>query len=704
MTARPNPAARVPVVQLTADAGFERLSGTEWLLTNGFGGFAMGTPSGIPTRRYHGMLVSDSRTSPMRRVYLNACAEEVVLTSGGTTRVVALSSFRFRAGDGADVVHPEGWASLTSFEKGAGCRWEFDVPGVKVVKRLALRRDTRAAVLHYDVTPSKGVQAELRVRPLVSLRNFHWTPRRQDGDRRFDVLAGESGCEVRRVGEDVRLFLAGGGDGAGACSFAHDEQWWYNFLYSVDRARGQECIEDTFSPGEFVFRASGRRVKFGGTIQASLDSVPVAGIDEVEEAIAAHRSRLVAHAAKAAGSAKGPELASLVWASDDFVIAPNRPGEEKGIVSVIAGYPWFADWGRDAMISLPGLLLLTGRHDEAKRVLLRFARATRRGIVPNRFGDDEGEPQYNTVDASLWFVQACWRYARATGDTKGFTGELLPTCLEILEHYRRGTDYSIGMDPHDFLVSAGSALTQLTWMDAQRDGVVFTPRHGKAVEINALWCSGLALMAEATQGLDRMRSADLRSLAEAAASSFRSRFWNTARSCCYDSLAPAGGGWTPSAEVRPNQVFAASLPESPLTPSQRRDVVACVQSLLYTPMGLRTLAPGEAGYRPRFRGDLYALDSAYHNGTAWPWLLGALAEAVMRLDGFSAISREEARKLLRPIISYLDGWCLGQLPEVFDAEGTPDDPQRPGGCPAQAWSVAEVLRSWGMSLGASESL
>lgn len=689
----------VPTYELKSDVGVERLCQNEWLLTNGFSGFAMGTPSGVPARRYHGLLVSDTQTSPQRRVYVNTLSEELVISrksegvSDGSPEnvVVPLSTFRFRAADGNDVLHPEGWKQLGSFQKSAGCRWEFNTHGVTVVKQLVLRRDVRACVVNYDISPARGVKVELRVRPLVSLRNYHWTQRRDEGARQFAVTPSAHGCEVRRVGENVRAFLSCEGG-----VFEHDEQWWHNFVYAVDRARGQECAEDLFGPGLFVFRALPRKTRFEATLQCALEAgTPIVPIPELEKREALRRKTLASAVTKGASKASVAPLTRLASAADDFVFSRDAKSGDR-FVSIIAGYPWFTDWGRDSMIALPGLLLLPGRHDEAFRVLKRFAAARRGGIIPNRFEDELGEPLYNTVDASLWFIVACWRYLQATKDAKGFHADLMPACLDVVDSYRKGTDQGIAMDPRDFLVSAGSPMTQLTWMDAVRDGVVFTPRHGKAVEINALWCSGLAMLADSAPA-DPIRSADLRAMADAAGSSFRARFWNEARGCCFDTITAAENGWNGVAEVRPNQIFAVSLPFSPLTPAQQQSVVSCVINRLYTPMGLRTLEPGDPSYKPRFRGNLFDLDSAYHNGTVWPWLLGALAEAVMRVDGFSKGSRNQARELLEPIVGFMESWCIGQLPEVFDAEGTADDPQQPGGCPAQAWSVAEVLRGWVMA-------
>lgn len=692
MATRRKVPAGAPSIRIEAGDDPERLRRLEWLLTNGMSGFAMGSVCGLPSRRYHALLVSESEATPERRVYVNAVEEELAVTDKAGTRVVPLSTFRFRAGDGSDVIHPEGWRALRGFEKGAACRWEYEAEGVKVIKRLALRRDARACVLSYAVSPPRGVKVELRVRPLVSLRYFHALLRRDDSSRQFEVEARANGCCVRRANGTDRVFLA-----CDSGVFEPEEQWWYNFTYTIDRDRGQDHVEDLFSPGEFILRPAPRRTRIEATLQFGLeDGLTIEDVETIQGADSKRLGEIVANVARAAPGA--PEaIVRLACATDAYVFARASGGRRN--TSIIAGYPWFADWGRDSMISLPGLLLITGRHEEALGVLGRFAEARRNGIVPNRFGDEQGEPLYNTVDASLWFIVACARYAEATGNVEAVRRDLLPACIDILECYRRGTDHGIAMDPHDFLITAGSPLTQLTWMDAQRDGQVFTPRHGKAVEINALWISAMMETANMMSDSDATGAADLRALADAAASSFRTRFWNDERGCCFDTLAPDGSAWRGVPDVRPNQIFAVSLPHSPLTPSQARSVVNVVCDRLYTPMGLRTLEPGHPQYRPRFRGELRELDAAYHNGTAWPWLLGPFAEAIMRVGGFSKASREEARLALEPIMGFLDGWCVGQLPEVFDAEGTPEEPQRPGGCPAQAWSVAEVLRAWVMAVG-----
>jgi predicted glycogen debranching enzyme len=349
-------------------------------------------------------------------------------------------------------------------------------------------------------------------------------------------------------------------------------------------------------------------------------------------------------------------------------------------------------------------MLATGRIEDAGRCLRTFASHRKNGIVPNVFDDRTGEPQYNTADASLWFILGACAYRKAVGsggDRSTWDGLLAPACLDIVSHYRRGTDFNIAMDPLDKLITAGTSATQLTWMDAKRDGVTFTPRHGKAVEINALWHAALLELGLAIHDSDPGMGANLRDLGQTVGKSFAKVFWNAGAGCLFDCLTPAEGGpgWNPCTEVRPNQIFAVSLPHSPLSADQQRSVLKIVRERLLTPFGLRTLDPSHPNYRGRYEGNLFERDRAYHNGTAWPWLLGPFAEAVLRVGGFSDAAKRDARAAVEPVLSQLVGanpmgvadgprGCFGQIAEIYDG----DAPQRPQGCPAQAWSVAELLR------------
>ena len=366
-----------------------------------------------------------------------------------------------------------------------------------------------------------------------------------------------------------------------------------------------------------------------------------------------------------------PTQQKLVRAAADFVVKRNAPDGRPG-TTIIAGYPWFSDWGRDTFIALPGLLLTTGRHHEAGRVLGTFAHYVSDGMIPNRFDDYSNEPTYNTVDASLWFIQASHAYLKATKDRDTYDGVLRPACEEIVDGYTRGTRYNIRVDPADGLVSAGDETTQLTWMDAKYQGTVFTPRHGKAVEINALWYNALVHL-----GLDD-RAARVRE-------SFVSLFWAGEGHGLTDVVTDGEA----DTSLRPNQIFAVSLPHSPLSREQQAVVVDVVRRELLTPVGLRTLSRGGAKYEPRYTGPMFDRDRAYHNGTVWPWLIGPFLDAHLRINGRSPESVARARTWLAPLIDHLSReGNLGSICEVFDA----DPPHKPGGCFAQAWSVAEVLR------------
>jgi len=364
-------------------------------------------------------------------------------------------------------------------------------------------------------------------------------------------------------------------------------------------------------------------------------------------------------------------IARLERAANDFIVARKTPDGRDG-TSIIAGYPWFADWGRDTFISMPGLLLATGRFEQAKQVLSVFAEYVSEGMIPNRFDDYTNEPHYNTVDASLWFIHACFEYARLAKDAATFETILKPACRKILDGYRRGTRFKIKMDDADGLIAQGDEHTQLTWMDAKCNNVAFTPRQGKPVEINALWYHALVLMGE-------------KELAEKVRANFAKAFWISP----FRGLCDVVHGDVRESKIRPNQIFAVSLPHSPLSSDQQHAVVEVVRRELLTPYGLRTLAPGDPQFHPKYIGDQFTRDGAYHNGTIWPWLIGAFLEAYLKVNQRSRASIDQAKQWLKPL---LDAMCcqgaIGQLSEIYEAE----PPHRPVGCFAQAWSIAEVLR------------
>lgn len=681
----------------------ETLLRTEWLLTDGAGGFAMGTALGAPARRYHGLLIGATRPPVGRVMAWNSTIERLVVDPGtGAEKSYDLSTFRFPEG----LLHPDGRTRLERFETDATrCRWTWRIGEIEVEREVTLLPP--AAPAHADVCVAYTMRspraARLIVSPLVSVRDFHALLRIQDGWALRAESMGQSGVGIVRDALRLDIVCDGG-------LYEHAPDWWRRFRLDREAERGQDCGEDLFTPGRFVFeapRAGSRTVERRAALRGSLRPAGAPALSardsftEAANAREAVRTRLGgarARLAKSAPGATGDERAArLADAADQFVVARSVGG--RAARTVLAGYPWFADWGRDTLIATPGLLLATGRFQEALGCLETFARHVRNGLTPNVFDDYTGEPHYNTVDASLWLLHGATEYARLSGDAPGFRDLLLPACLNIIEWYTKGTEFGVRVDPADGLVTAGDESTQLTWMDAKRDGTVFTPRHGKAIEINALWRHGLRAVAAALGPGDKKLAADLVSKADRAGRSIVQHFWSDTDGWLADCLRPGpGGAWTPVRELRPNQLFAVSLAHSPLSQAQQRSVVEAVAQSLVTPMGVRTLAPDAPGYRARYEGGMWERDSAYHNGTAWPWLMGPFVEALLRAEKFSPAARARARAALEPLLEAMlgptrGGACLGQIAEVYDGSGSPDRPQAPGGCPAQAWSVAEVLRA-----------
>ncbi len=669
----------------------------EWVLTNGVGGFAMGTVPGVPTRRYHGLLVAAMKPPVLRTLTLAAVDDTVEVTDPeGGVETFRLTPFHFvTAGERAS-----GCPHLVRFEKDDVARWTYELPTsagvISVTKTLELGDGRNAAVLRYEMPDDADIA--LRVRPLVALRDFHALLTGHEPALRARTLPGILGSPgVLLTRRDLGLHLVC----RGAQEYRDAPQAYRGIEFMVERERGLDDHEDWASPGEFVAHGS-RTVEL-------IASVDTEGRGEWRGARDARRRRRRGMVEAVLAGARRPEdgrvrarLAQLAAAADDFVA--QRAGSAPGKTTVLAGYPWFADWGRDTMIALPGLLLTTARHEEAFDVLRTFAGAQRRGMIPNRFDDHAGPAHYNTVDASLWFIHACVAWLDATEDAGRFDTHLRPACERVVEAYLGGTDYNIKVDAIDGLVSAGSHETQLTWMDARRDGVVFTPRFGKAVEINALWIHALRSLERAIRAIGGsdapLRADGLRTHAHRATDGFRAAFLKGPAGGLIDCITPEQASrsvnWKPSMDLRPNQVFAASLGDAPLDESERRGVVGAIRAHLLTPAGLRTLSPSAPAYEPFYQGPLFDRDRAYHNGTVWPWLLGPFCEALMRSESFSETSRGEASRRLLVLADAMDTPSVGQLSEIADAEATPlGDPHgvhRFDGCPAQAWSVAETLR------------
>ncbi len=632
---------------VTADNPAEALK-REWLLTNGLGGFAMGTALGANTRRYHGLLIAALRPPVGRIVALHSVIEELVIAG----KPFELATHQFGA---AAELHPDGWRRVKEFcpKPPTEARWVYRLGGITIEKSIALKPGANQVSVNYRIEGA-AEGALFRVRPLTPMRDFH-SLECESGQGRSVTIVDEAVMSLRRGDLGLEMIQRGG-------RWTVDEQWWHNFAYIEERDRGQDWTEDVWAPGY---------------VEAE---VPAGGSMELDVVVAVPEVAPVAIDLPVAADGSAP-AGRLRAAAGQFITRRKLKGEWAS--TILAGYPWFADWGRDTMIALPGLMLCTERFEEAKSVLLSYGQRVLRGLLPNVFSDYDEGAAYNTVDASLWFVHVVREYIQASQD--GNVDELLDTCRSILFAYRNGTDFDIHLD-EDGLITAGDANSQLTWMDAKREGIVFTPRYGKPVEINALWHNALMSLAELTAD-DRERG-ELRSSAARTAQAIQEHFWWEQRGCLHDVLLPREGGWYPDGKLRSNQIFAVSLPFSPLTADQRRSVVEVVRDRLLTPFGLRTLDPADEAYRGRYEGDLMQRDAAYHNGTVWPWLIGPYCEAVLRVGDFSEASVIEVSGAIEPLLAELDRGCVNQIAEVYDGS----EPQRPSGCPAQAWSVAELLR------------
>ena len=635
----------------------------EWLCTNGIGGFASATIAGSLARRYHGLLVAALKP-PLGRTLLVAKLEET-LTYGGAAW--ELGANRWQSG----AVAPEGHRFIERFRLESGVPvWTYASADALLEKRAWMEQGANTTYVQYRLL--RGSEpAALDIKALVNYRDYHATTR-ADGWR-MQVETVSDGLVVTAFDGARPLRLLS--DGAKA---EPAQEWYRGYELRHEALRGLDHCDDHLHAGTFhASVAPGVAVTF--VLSAESEPALDGGAARRRQGkyTAAIQSRWEKVAPRAA---QAPEwVRQLVFAADQFVVKRPLPDSPDGL-SVIAGYPWFEDWGRDTMISLPGLALATGRPEVAKRVLATFARFIDRGMLPNRFPDGATTPEYNTVDAALWYIEAIRSYHAATGDD-AFLALMYPALADIIGWHRKGTRYGIGQDPADGLLHAGEAGVQLTWMDAKVGDWVVTPRIGKPVEINALWHNALRAMALFARKLKRP-PAEWDTEAARVATGF-DRFWNEAGGGCFDVLDGPSGN---DASVRPNQIFAVSLPASPLGPDRQRAVVELCARNLMTSYGLRSLDPRHPDYKGRYRGGPRERDGAYHQGTAWGWLLGPFSLAHFKVYG----DRAAALTFLEPFGRHLGAYGVGTLGEVFDG----DAPFAPGGCPAQAWTVAETLRAW----------
>ncbi len=637
----------------------------EWLETNGLGGYAMGTVAGANTRRYHGLLCAAAHPPVDRRMLLSKLEERV--RTDGEDHELSCNLY-------GDVVHPRGHELLMGFRQDPWPIWTYQAGCAVIEKAVVMPHGRNATIVRYTCLDSDR-PVTLSAQLLVAWRDHHHL-RRAEVDLDLSVAPFHGGVILTRPGEPPLVVETS------EASYWPATQWYYQFTYPQERARGLDWVEDLYNPGEITWTLrSGHCV----TLVASWGE-PL-GMDP-EEALARERER---REALVSGAPEGDQVARiLLRAADQFVVqrgdesAPAAAESAPAALSIIAGYPWFGDWGRDTMIALPGLLLATGRAPETRRVLLTYADAMQDGLIPNLFTEAGAGAAYNTVDATLWLFVAAWRYFEATGDLALFAEGLFERMKQALAAHMHGTRYHIRME-EDGLISAGDETTQLTWMDAKVGDWVVTPRHGKAVEINALWYSALRTAEFFAQKLGQ-DATPFRLLADRVRESFVRVFWSGELGYLYDCVR----GEERDGSLRPNQVIALALPHRALSAQQEQSVLRAVAEKLLTPFGLRTLSPDDPRYRGWYGGDAWSRDGAYHQGTVWPWLLQPYACAWLRAAGDSAEARAGLRQLLEPLVGHLQTAGLGSVSEIFDG----DEPHPPNGCPAQAWSVAALLQMW----------
>ncbi len=634
----------------------------EWLCTNGIGGFASGTIAGSLTRRYHGLLIA-ALTPPLGRTLLVAKLDEAIEYDGLTRQ---LSANRWAGG----TIDPHGCREVERFRlEGTTPIWTYAVADALLEKRIWMEQGANTTYLQYRLLRA-GAPVALELKALVNYRDYHATTRGEGW--RMIVERVPSGFSVTAFeGAQPFVVLADRGE----AELAHI--WYHRFDLALERERGLDSQDDNLHAG--TFRASlepGAQL----TLVLSTERSPSLDGEKAWQRRLQHEDEILTCWRARPAAKQSPDwIERLVLAADQFVVRRPLPDDPEGI-SVIAGYHWFGDWGRDTMISLPGLLISTGRFEVASRILGTFARFVDRGMLPNRFPDAGEAPEYNTVDATLWYFDAIRAYHRATGDD-ALLKQLFPVLEEVIRWHRTGTRYGIAEDPTDGLLRSGEPGVQLTWMDAKIGDWVVTPRTGKAVEVNALWYNVLIAVANFARRLGHPTD-PWESLAARVRAGF-ARFWNESVGYCYDVIDGPDGN---DDALRPNQIFAVSLPESPLSHEQQRRIVdACARHLL-TSFGLRSLTPSHPDYQRRYEGGPRERDGAYHQGTVWGWLLGPFALAHLRVYR----DPEATRAFLLPLTHHLSDYGVGSIAEIFDGES----PFAPRGCIAQAWSVAETLRAW----------
>ena len=642
------------MIKFEADicTNFAAATSREWLETNGIGGFACGTISGANSRRYHGILTAATKP-PLGRITMLSKFEETLIIQG--------ERYELSANQYPNAVNPEGYKYLKSFRLNPFPVWVYEIEGIEIEKSVFMVHGANTTVCEWSQTAGRELEISLEIKPLLSFADYHALQHEtQDFNGRFEI--GENLVRVQPI-ESLPLYFTNN-----AHAIENTGYWYRNFEYAIEKERGFDFREDLFQPFVLKFDLMEEAVIIASTEPNSLSDALSFRMTEI-----ARREALIMQA-----EAKTDFEKQLVVAADQFIV---KRGEGQ---TIIAGYPWFSDWGRDTMIALPGLTLSTNREEIAKSILLEFSKHLSQGMLPNRFPDAGEIPEYNTVDATLWFFEAIGAYAAKTRDYDFVRDCLYEKLAETIAWHMKGTRYGIGEDT-DGLLKAGVKGVQLTWMDAKIGDWVVTPRIGKPVEIQALWYNALCIMADFAERFGDLAEKDqYEAMAKIAKVSFGEKFWNEAEECLFDVV----GEETNDASVRPNQIFAVSLPHTMLTVGQAKKVVEKVEAELLTPVGLRSLSPKDKDYCPIYIGSPLQRDGGYHQGTVWGWLIGGFIDAYRRVNPKTKKTENRVAGFLEGFERHFSEAGLGQISEIFDG----DSPNLPRGCFAQAWSVAEVLR------------
>ncbi len=628
----------------------------EWIETNRLGGYASSTVPLINTRRYHGLLVAATRP-PIDRYVLLSSLEEAIEIEGDK---FFLSSHIY-----PDTVYPKGYEHLVQFSLGPFPTFIYEMGDTQIQKTIMLLERENTVLITYKLLKAEA-SVKLQIRPLTAFRDYHSLAMENPVlDRSLETSKGELMFQPYKGLSKLHFYHN--------AVIADKSGYWYRrFEYIKELERGLDYREDLFSPFSLIYSFVSTDEVF---LCVSTNAKKKLNLSEMIESELKRRMKV------AASFPTKDRLWSYLWQTADSFLIEKRGGE-KGI---IAGYHWFGDWGRDTMISLHGLLLMTGKYEEVKDILLSYSQYVNQGVIPNRFPDFAETPEYNTVDASLWYVNAVYEYLEYSDDIVTVENKFYPILKKIIKFYKEGTHYGIKMD-QDGLIQAGEGNAALTWMDARVREVPVTPRHGKAVEINALWYNTLCILAELAARFEPKLKEEYETLARETKESFNRLFWSEERGYLYDVI----DGKVCDDSLRPNQIFAISLAFPVLDEKRWKDVVHVVEEKLLTPFGLRTLSPQDPKYVPFYEGDPEKRDASYHQGTVWPWLIGAYVAAYLRTFGRSKEVKSKLRRQLDSLLEHIEDIGLGSVSEIFDG----DPPHTPRGCISQAWSVAELLRAY----------